>query len=420
MLKELTTILEKSRTAANILGGLSTKEKNAILRDFAAAILREERAILAANARDFAKLPAAYTLADRLRLDRTRIRALAGGVRAVAALPDPVGRVREKRTLKNGLKIKQVTTPIGVIGIIYEARPNVTVEIFSLMLKSGNAVVLKGGRDAYETNRALVRLIHKTLRKHDITAHAVALLNPFKRSLTRALIHADEHLDLLIPRGGKHLIEAVRRESTVPVIETGAGVCHMYVEKSANLAKAVPVIVNAKTRRPSVCNALDTLVIDEAIVKRFLTKAAPVFAAHGVVLHADPKAEAVLKPRYPAKLLKKARPSDFGREFLSRHAAVRTVPGWKDAFAHISAHTSGHSEGILTENARIAKAFTETIDAAAVYVNAPISFTDGFEFGLGAEIGISTQKLHARGPMALRELTTYKWVIRGTGQVRPA
>lgn len=421
MSTELNAILRKARSAAITLGQLPTAQKNVALKDLAAAILRSERAILAANQRDFAKLPKNYALADRLLLTPERVQALAAGVRAVAALPDPVGHVLEKRTLRSGLKLQRVSTPIGVIGVIYEARPNVTVEIFSLMLKSGNAVVLRGGRDAYETNQALLRIIRATLKKYHITPHAAALLNPLKKALARDLMHADNALDLLIPRGGKRLIETVRKESTVPVIETGAGVCHMYVEKSAKLDWAVRMVVNAKTRRPSVCNALDTLVLDEAILRRFFAHAAPELATRHVALQADAKAYAALtKISYPKTLLRRARPSDFGKEFLSLRAAVKTVPGWQAGLAHVAAHTSGHSEGIVTENSRIAKTFTDTIDAAAVYVNAPISFTDGFEFGLGAEIGISTQKLHARGPMALRELTTYKWIIRGKGQVRPA
>lgn len=419
MVIPLNKTLTRTRHAAAVLSRLSTRKKNNILSDLARAIEVNERQILKANMRDFDRLPSRYQHADRLRLTTVRIASLAAGVRAVQRLPDPVGQTIETVQRPNGLKISRVSTPIGVIGIIYEARPNVTIDVVSLTLKSGNAVVLKGGRDAAETNTALVSLVHRVLRKHKLSTAAVTMIDANKPALTRQLMQARGLVDVLIPRGSQRLIDFVRKNARVPTIETGAGVCHTYVEKTARLDWATRMIVNAKTRRPSVCNALDTLLIDHAIAKKLLLQVGPQLAKDEVTLFADAKSYSVLRSAYPAHLLKHAKPSHFGREFLSLKAAIKVVPDWHAGLAHIQQYTSGHSEGIVTNNAKIARAFTDTIDAAAVYVNAPTSFTDGYEFGLGAELGISTQKLHARGPMALRELTSYKWVVVGHGQVRP-
>ncbi|USN53549.1 MAG: glutamate-5-semialdehyde dehydrogenase [Candidatus Nomurabacteria bacterium] len=408
--------LTQARQAANALALLSTAQKNKLLADFAAALLRHEKKILQANHRDFAKLPKDYPLADRLLLTKERIRGIAKSVSAVKGLPDPIGEVLEQRRLKNKLHLRRVLVPIGVLGVIYEARPNVTVEVASITLKTGNAVVLKGGSDADFSNKAFVQIAHEVLKKHKLNPAAISLLDP---SQTKALMQADGYVDVLIPRGSDRLIRFVRQNATVPVIETGAGVCHTYVEKSARLDWATRIVVNAKTRRPSVCNALDTIVVDKSVVKSFMKKLAAELMKEEVVLYADAKSYAALKSYYPATLLKHAKSSDYGKEFLSLQASVKTVRDWKEGIAFVQSHTSGHSEAIVTRNTKAAQAFEQQVDAAAVYVNTATSFTDGFEFGLGAEIGISTQKLHARGPMALRELTTYKWIIEGAGQIRP-
>lgn len=411
--------LIRAKHASRVLARASTSKKNNFLRALAHALTLNQKAIIAANARDLAKQPADYPLRDRLLLTERRIAEMAHGVRTVVLLPDPVGEILEKRTLPNGLHLSRVRTPLGVIGIIYEARPNVTIEIASLTVKTGNGVVLKGGEDAHETNTFLVQMIRRVLKRYRLPEDAVVMIDSFDRSVSDELMQSNDYLDLLIPRGSDRLIQYVREHSTVPVIETGAGVCHTYVEKSANILEAVRVVENAKTRRTGVCNALDTIVVDSSTAKPFLAKLAPRFAAHRVEIFADPKSYAVLSLVYPPELLKKAKPSDFGREFLSMKCSVKIVRGADEAIAFIQEKTSGHSEAIITRNATIARRFTEEIDAAAVYVNTSTAFTDGFQFGLGAEIGISTQKLHARGPMALRELTSYKWVIRGRGQIRP-
>ncbi|MFH0853222.1 MAG: glutamate-5-semialdehyde dehydrogenase [bacterium] len=408
--------LIKTRQAADQLAQLNTKQKNALLDDYASALLKAKRSIISANKRDFSKLPKNYSLADRLLITIERIEAITQSVRAVKKLPDPVGETLEQRKLKNGLIVKRIRVPIGVLGVIYEARPNVTVEVTSLTLKTGNAVVLKGGSDATESNKAFVKIVHQVLKKHKLNTAAVTMLDPKQ---TKQLMQADDYIDVLIPRGSDRLIKFVRQNATVPVIETGAGVCHTYVEKSARLDWAVKQVVNAKTRRPSVCNAMDTLIVDKTVAKTLFKMLAPALAEHKVRLKADALSFPLLKKLYPEQLLKKAKPSDFGKEFLSLQASVKIVNNWQEAIEFIQKNTSGHSEAIVTDNKKVAQQFAKRIDAAAVYVNAPTSYTDGFEFGLGAEIGISTQKLHARGPMALRELTTYKWVIEGQGQIRP-
>lgn len=415
----LNKTLTSARHAAVVLARLSTHQKNNVLLSLARAIEVNERRILKANARDFARLSSRYPHADRLRLTADRVAALAAGIRAVQRLPDPVGRIIETVRRPNGLKISRITTPIGVIGVIYEARPNVTIDVVSLTLKSGNAVVLKGGRDAAATNAVLVLLVQRILQKHKLPTAAVTMLDARQPALIRQLMQASGLVDVLIPRGSQRLIDFVRQQARVPTIETGAGVCHTYIERSARLDWAARIIVNAKTRRPSVCNALDTLIVDRTIAVKLFTRIASQLAGHDVILYADATSYSLLRSLYPKRLLKHARPSHYGYEFLSLKAAVKVVADWRAALTHIQRYSSGHSEAIVTNNARLAREFTEGIDAAAVYVNAPTSFTDGYEFGLGAEIGISTQKLHARGPMALRELTSYKWVVVGQGQIRP-
>ncbi len=418
-MEKFDSILQKTKEASLDVQLLSNKVKNSILRDLCSALIFSTKKILQANARDFSRLSTSYPHADRLKLTAERIKGMVDSIKAVEKLPDPIGRVIDQRVLKNGLKIERRTVPLGVIGIIYEARPNVTVEIFSLTIKSGNVVVLKGGRDAYETNKVLVNLIHQVLRKHGINKSAVTMLDPFRLNLTDKLLKANQYLDIIIPRGSYELIKYVRQNSTLPLIETGAGVCHIYVESSAKLDWAVRTVLNAKTRRVSVCNALDTLVIDNKVADKFFKIISPKLAEAGVKIYADQTSYKILHRKYPINLLYHAKSSDYGREFLSLAMSVKVVNNANEGLAHIQNYTSHHSEGIITSNKKIATKFQQTIDAAAVYVNTSIAFTDGYEFGLGGEIGISTQKLHARGPMALQELTTYKWLIQSQGAVRP-
>ncbi|MBI2416041.1 MAG: glutamate-5-semialdehyde dehydrogenase [Candidatus Kerfeldbacteria bacterium] len=410
--------LQAAKQAAQRLAQLSTGQKNTVLKTVAKHLQNHHKKIIAANQRDFKRLPSDYALADRLRLTVDRITNLADSIRAVVTLPDPIGVVIDQRTRPTGLHIKRLRVPFGVVGIIYEARPNVTTEIFSLGFKTGNAVVLKGGRDADCTNRLLVQLIHQVLRRYHLPTAAITRLDPFDTTATPALLGAHGLVDVIIPRGSNRLIEYVREHATVPVIETGAGVCHTYVEGSANLAMATRVVTNAKVRRCTVCNALDCLLLDKAIVKTLLPRLAKSLLPYGVLLHADTASVAVLKSCYPTSLLQSAKTSDYGKEWLSLQLTIKTVANFNKAVSYIQRYSSGHSEAIITGQPRLAQKFTQQIDAAAVYVNTATAFTDGFEFGLGAEVGISTQKLHARGPMGLVELTTYKWVITSNGAVR--
>ena len=417
-MQQLKQQLQSARRAAEELARLSSTQKNAILSDLAKIIRANTKKILVANAHDLKNAGETYQMKDRLLLTKERVEHMASGVEAICKLEDPVGRVLEKRTLKNGLKLKRVATAIGVVGIIYEARPNVTIEIATLTLKTGNAVVLKGGEEAHETNTVLVASIHEALARNKVSKDAVVLLDS-SIAAAKTLMKAQGLVDILIPRGSNALIQAVRKYATIPVIETGAGVCHIYVEKTARLEWARRIIVNAKTRRPTVCNALDTLVVDRAIANTLLTAVAKDLATSDVEIFADAGSFAILKKHYQQHLLHRATARSYGREFLSLKMSIKTVNGWKEGLAHVKRYTSGHSEAIVTSDKKIADEFVNTVDAAAVYVNAPTSFTDGFEFGLGAEIGISTQKLHARGPMGLEALTTYKWIIEGVGQIRP-
>jgi glutamate-5-semialdehyde dehydrogenase len=411
--------LRAAKLASQELALLSTRKKNGILLSIALKLKQEEKAILRANLRDVQAMSPSDPKTDRLQLTPARLNAIIAGIRAVVRLPDPVGEVLDSTVRPNGLHIQRMRVPFGVIGVIYESRPNVTVDIACLTLKTGNAAVLKGGEEVLHSNTILIQIIRSVLKKDGVSPDAVIMVDPMKPALVEQLLCANAVLDVLIPRGSHRLIQFVREHATVPVIETGAGVCHTYVEKSANLKQAVDVVVNAKTRRVSVCNALDTIVVDASIARRFLSALAPTFAVSGVVVHADPRSFSILQSHYPTELLAKAVAEDFGREFLSMACSVKVVPNSDAALEFIRTHTSHHSESIVTENKKTAERFVQEIDAAAVYVNAPTSFTDGFEFGLGAEVGISTQKLHARGPMGLRELTSYKWIIHGAGQTRP-
>jgi glutamate-5-semialdehyde dehydrogenase len=408
----------RARVASRTLALLSRADKDQALRALADALDGASEQIVRANAEDVERGRGggmADGLVDRLTLTPDRVTAVASALRDIAALPDPVGEVVRGSTLANGLQIRQVRVPMGVVGMIYEARPNVTVDAAGLGLKSGNAVILRGGSAAESTNRALVDVMRGALEAQGLPADAIGLLEG-GREVVRELLTARGQVDLIIPRGGAGLIQTVVTESTVPVIETGVGNCHVYVDAAADLDKALAIVVNAKTHRPSVCNAAESLLVHESLREEFLPKVLAELSGAGVVLHTDPAAgsaaEAAGIPHVPA------RDEDWDTEYLALEMAVAVVPDLDAALAHIQQHTSGHTEAIVTEDRAAARRFTTEVDAAAVMVNASTRFTDGGEFGFGAEIGISTQKLHARGPMALPELTTTKWIVEGDGQVR--
>jgi len=370
--------------------------------------------LLQANAKDLAKQDPDNPRNDRLMLNEQRIKNIAGSIRNISNLPNPCGKLLEKRTLNNGLLLEKISVPLGVVGAIYESRPNVTFDIAALCLRSHNACVLKGSIDAEETNKVGVDLIRQVLRENNIAVDCITLL-PSERETVQELFTATKYVDVLIPRGSDGLIQYVRKNSLVPVIETGAGVCHVYVEKDADMNKALNIVVNAKVSRPSVCNAMDTVIVDKPIAERFLKELRPLFGKYGVEIFADETAYELLKD-YP--YLHKAEPEDFGREFLSLKCAIKVVNDIDGALEHLQQYSTKHSEAIVSESKKNCERFLQEVDAAAVYSNASTRFTDGEEFGLGAEIGISTQKLHARGPFALEKLVTEKWVIRGEGQVR--
>lgn len=372
--------------------------------------------ILAANAKDLQRMDPANPKYDRLKLTAARLEGIASDTRNVAALPSPLGRILEERVRPNGLKLKKVSVPFGVIGVIYEARPNVSFDVFSLCIKSGSACVLKGGGDADASNRAIVKVIHEVLERYGMDPHIVELLPP-GHDATTGLLHAEGLVDLVIPRGSSRLIEYVRKEATIPVIETGAGICHTYFDLDGDVEKGAAIINNAKTRRVSVCNALDCLLVHSGRLDDLPRLCEPLKDSR-VLIYADEPAYEVLEGHYPDELLCHATPDSYGTEFLDYKMAVRTVRDIDEALSHIYTYSSKHSECIVTENKEAAAYFSRAVDAACVYTNAPTSFTDGAQFGLGAEIGISTQKLHARGPMGLREITTYKWLIEGNGQIR--
>ncbi len=414
--RELNGCFEAAKEASRSLALLSGSRINEILNAVAQEIGAQGEAILTANAADLARMAPDDPRYDRLKLTHERLEGIAGDMRRVAELPSPLGRVLYHRVLPNGLDLQRVSVPFGVIGVIYEARPNVGFDVFSLCLKAGSACVLKGGSDADDSNRAIVALIHRVLEHCGVNPQVVTLLPP-DREATAALLRARGYVDLIIPRGSSRLIDFVRRNATVPVIETGAGVCHTYFDRSGATDKGAAIIHNAKTRRVSVCNALDCLLIHEERLTD-LPALCSSLAVDGVTIYADEPARAVLQTRYPTDLLRPATSESYGTEFLDYKMAVKTVASFDEALAHIRTYGSGHSESVVTEDAEVAESFLRRVDAACVYVNASTAFTDGGQFGLGAEIGISTQKLHARGPMALEEITTYKWLIRGDGQIR--
>lgn len=408
--------LQATKQASRILAGLPEKDIESFLHSLADALERDTRKILEANKQDLARMNPENPKFDRLLLNQERIHAIADDIRTVAGLPSPVGRTLEERTRPNGLRITKVSTPIGVIGIVYEARPNVTVDSFSLCFKSRNACALKGGSDASFSNEALAACIHRLLRDTSIPEEVLLLLPP-DRSAVGEMLHARGLIDVVIPRGSQKLIDFVREESTIPVIETGAGIVHIYIDKSADVDMAASIIFNAKTRRPSVCNTVDTVIVHEDRLSDIPRIMKPLEASH-VRIFADKLAFDHLRGSYDSSLLEPAKEEHFGTEFLSLKLSIATVRNLDEALAHIRRYSSGHSESIIAHDQKTIERFLREVDAAAVYANASTAFTDGAQFGLGAEIGISTQKLHARGPMGLDALTSYKWIVRGNGQIR--
>lgn len=404
------------QAASRKLALLTDEEINRILKAVADAVIAETPYILAENEKDLARMDKSNPKYDRLKLTEERLKGIADDMRNVATLPSPVGRILKETIRPNGMKLTKISVPFGVIGIIYEARPNVSFDVFSLCLKSGNACILKGGSDADCSNRAIVNVIHEVLKAFGIDAHTVELL-PAEREATAELLHAEGYVDLIIPRGSSNLINFVRQNATIPVIETGAGICHTYFDEYGNTEKGAAIINNAKTRRVSVCNALDCLIIHEKRLADLPALCEKLKESH-VTLYADVPAYQALQGHYPDELLQPATPKSFGTEFLDYKMAVKTVESFEAALGHIQENSSKHSESIITENKERATLFTKIVDAACVYTNVSTAFTDGAQFGLGAEIGISTQKLHARGPMGLEEITSYKWIIEGDGQIR--
>lgn len=416
MTTNLNEILAAVKVASRELALLNDDVINQILNAVADAAIAETPFILSENEKDLARMDKNDPKYDRLKLTEERLKGIAADTRNVATLPSPLGKVLKESVRPNEMKLTKVSVPFGVIGIIYEARPNVSFDVFSLCLKSGNACILKGGSDADCSNRAIICVIHKVLKKFKINPHIVELL-PADREATAALLNAVGYVDLIIPRGSSSLIHFVRENARIPVIETGAGICHTYFDEFGDTNKGADIIHNAKTRRVSVCNALDCTIIHEKRLADLPLICEKLKDSH-VIIYADPQAYQALEGRYPAELLEHAKAESFGTEFLDYKMAVKTVKSFEDALGHIQENSSKHSECIVTEDKERATLFVKIVDAACVYTNVSTAFTDGAQFGLGAEIGISTQKLHARGPMGLEEITSYKWVIEGDGQTR--
>ena len=412
----LTETFKNVKAASKSLALLTDAQRNEILMAVADTIVDFKERILVANEKDLAKMDVKNPLYDRLQLTEKRLDDIANDMRNVASLPSPLGHVTKEKTLPNGLRLCRVSVPFGVIGMIYEARPNVTYDVFSLCFKSGNACVLKGGSDADLSNQASVELIHEVLERFGVNPDVVTLL-PATHEATGEMLNAVGYIDLCIPRGGRRLIDFVRDTARIPVIETGAGVVNTYFDKDGDLEMGKKIICNAKTRRVSVCNALDCLIIHEKRLGDLFELVKPLLD-HKVTLYVDGPAYQLLTGRYPAILLQPATTDSYGTEFMDYKMAIRTVSSLEEALKHIDQFGSGHSEAIITQNEETSRKFQQHVDAACVYWNAPTSFTDGAQFGLGAEIGISTQKLGPRGPMALEEITTYKWLIEGEGQTR--
>ena len=413
---EIIEQLALTRGASTSLALATSEKKNEVLFHIAQLLLEKSAEIIAENVKDLASIAADDPMRDRLLLNSDRIIHLSKSVDEIANLKDPTGQILTDKLLANGLKLTKISVPLGVVGVIFESRPNVTVDVAALCIRSGNAVVLRGGTDAWHSNVILVQLIHQALISAGLSPDLVRLL-PTDRKHVSTLLNAVKYVDVIIPRGSEALIQRVRRESMVPTIETGAGVCHTYVAKSADIAMAVSVVVNAKVSRPSVCNSLDTIILQESIAQDFLTKSFHELVEYKVKIYADTISFNVLKDlKYP--YLQKAEDSDFGREFLDFACSIRVVQNLHEALVHIDNYSSRHSEAIISADETEANLFLASVDAAAVYWNASTRFTDGGIFELGAEVGISTQKLHARGPFGLEKLVTEKWVIKGNGQIR--
>jgi glutamate-5-semialdehyde dehydrogenase len=428
--KELEEKGKAAKAASKKLAFLSTGIKNKALLNIADALIDRLNEILIANKIDYEKAKASgmsEAMLDRLMLSPSRLDGMAQDVRTVAALPDPVGEEFERRTLPNGLQISKRRVPLGVIGAIYESRPNVTIDISSLCLKSSNAVILRGGKEAINSNRALARVAQEACDQAGVPWGAIQFIESTERSLVKHMLKMKGTIDLIIPRGGADLIKLVSENASMPVVTGGIGVCHTYVDETADMNKAVAIAYNAKVQRPTVCNALDCILVHNQIAQAYLPAIAREWAKAEVEMHCDRRAMSILKECHcerseatsPALKLVPATNEDWGKEYLSLKAAIKVVDSLDEALEHIEKYGSGHSEAIVTEDHSAAMRFLHEVDAACVYTNASTRFTDGGQFGLGAEIGISTQKFHARGPMALKELTSYKWIIQGTGQVRP-
>jgi len=418
---ELETKAKAAKAASRRMAYLSTEIKDKALHNISADILAQQQEILAVNQKDYKEAQASgmnAAMLDRLMLESKRLEAIAADVRSVAALPDPVGEEFDMRTLPNGLQLSKRRVPLGVIGAIYESRPNVTVDISALCLKSGNALILRGGKEAIHSNSALAKVVQQAATRAGVPEGAVQLIENTDRKLVNEMLQMREYIDLMIPRGGAGLIKLVRDNAAMAVVAGGIGVCHTYVDKSADIDKAVAIVFNAKVQRPTVCNALDSVLVHADIAPNYLPKMGAKLAEAGVEMHCDKRAMAILKDNSSLEL-KPATDEDWGKEFLALIAAIKVVDSLDEALEHIERYGSGHSEAIVTEEQDAARRFLNEVDAAAVYANASTRFTDGSMFGLGAEVGISTQKFHARGPLGVRELTSYKWVIIGSGQVRP-
>ncbi|MBP8038249.1 MAG: glutamate-5-semialdehyde dehydrogenase [Prevotella sp.] len=413
---ELTDTFKKVKNASKTLATISDEKRNEILLAVADSIESNIPQLIASNALDLARMDKNDPMYDRLQLNAKRLQDIAADMRHVSTLPSPLGRVLKEKTLDNGLHLRRISVPFGVIGMIYEARPNVTFDVFSLCFKSGNACILKGGKDADESNKAAIKVIHEVLKRFNINTDIVELL-PATHEATAEMLTAVGYIDLCIPRGSKRLINFVRDTAKIPVIETGAGVVHCYFDESGDTEIAKDIIHNAKCRRCSVCNALDTLIINSNRLND-LTEICSKLAESNVIIHADERSLNALKGHYPDSLLKQVTQDIWDTEWLSMQMGIKTVDSIDEAIQHIAEYGSGHSESIISEDIDAQHKFQTLVDAACVYVNVPTSFTDGSQFGLGAEIGISTQKLGARGPMALEEITTYKWLIEGHGQIR--
>ncbi len=409
-------LLQQAQQATRSIKQLTDAKKQELLHRLSVVIVEHTANIITENKKDLDRMPDTDPKKDRLLLNEARIKDLASSINEIAALEDPTNKLLLETTTANGLNIQKKTVALGVVGVIYESRPNVTIDVAALCLRSGNVCVLRGGSDALHTNIVLVGLIHSVLKEFGLDTAIVQLL-PTDRKFIIEMLTAVKYIDIIIPRGSQQLIDYVRENSKVPTIETGAGVCHTYVEQTADIEKAAAIVVNAKVSRPSVCNALDTILVDTAVAEQLLTLAAPGLLKYAVEIFADDASYSILKQlNYP--YLQHATEDDFGREFLDFKCSVKVVNGYDEAVGHIAKYSSKHSEAIISNNAELCERFLNEIDAAAVYINASTRFTDGGQFGLGAEIGISTQKLHARGPFALEKLVTEKWFVRGDGQIR--